>query len=94
MFGVYVSQVKVDGQIYGGVTNVGRKPTVDGVSPVGVETYLFGLNEDLYGKPIEVRFLDFIRPERKFASFEELREQIERDKETSLEWLERRKKKA
>ena len=94
LFGVYVSQVKVDGQIYGGVTNVGRKPTVDGVSPVGVETYLFGLNEDLYGKPIEVRFLDFIRPERKFASFEELREQIERDKETSLEWLERRKKKA
>lgn len=84
LFGVYVSRVKVDGKLYGGVTNVGKKPTIDGGSPVGVETFLFDLQEDLYGKWIEVQLLDFIRPEKKFDSLEALKEQIEKDKETSL----------
>ena len=83
-FGVYVTRVKVDGKLYGGVTNVGKKPTVEGGSPVGVETFLLDLDEDLYGKWIEVQFLDFIRPEQKFGSLEELKAQIEKDKETSL----------
>ena len=76
--------MKVDGKLYGGVTNVGKKPTIDGGSPVGVETFLFDLQEDLYGKWIEVQLLDFIRPEKKFDSLEALKEQIEKDKETSL----------
>ena len=51
---------------------------------MGVETFLFDLQEDLYGKWIEVQLLDFIRPEKKFDSLEALKEQIEKDKETSL----------
>ncbi len=87
LFGVYVSQTVVDGRVYGGVTNIGRKPTVEGEFPVGVETFLFGLDEDIYGKKIEVRLLDFIRPEKKFGSLQELKEQIERDKQTSISIL-------
>lgn len=86
-FGVYVSQVMVDGKLYGGVTNLGKKPTVHGDSPVGVETFIFGLTEDLYGKPLEVRLLNFQRPERKFDSMEQLKEQIEKDKQYSQEYL-------
>ena len=80
-FGVYVSRVLIDGRSFGGVTNIGRKPTIEGVSPVGVETFIYGLHEDLYGKNIEVQLLDFIRPECKFQSLKELKEQIQRDKE-------------
>ncbi len=94
LFGVYVTQVKLDGKIYGGVTNVGKKPTVKGDSPVGVETFIFGIDKDLYGRQIEVRFLDFIRPEQKFSGLEELRKQIERDKETSLSRLKEMEEKA
>ena len=57
---------------------------------MGVETFLFDLDEDLYGKWIEVQLLDFIRPEMKFESLEKLKEQIERDKETSLYYFKKK----
>ena len=80
-FGVYVSRVLVDGCYYCGVTNIGRKPTVAGENPIGAETYIFDLDEDLYGKVIEVQLLAFDRPEMKFGSLEELKKRIELDKE-------------
>lgn len=86
-FGVYVSRVLVDGSVYGGVTNIGRKPTIRGEFPVGVETFIMGLDEDLYGKPIEVQLLNFERREQKFDSLEELKAQIERDKQYAAKYL-------
>lgn len=80
-YGVYVSRVLVDGVYYMGVTNIGRKPTVGGDYPAGVETYIFGLDGDIYGKVIEVQLLAFDRPEQKFSSLEELKAGIEKDKE-------------
>lgn len=89
-FGVYVSRVLVDGIYYRGVTNIGRKPTVEGKSPVGVETYIFDLDEDIYGKAIEVQLLAFDRPEQKFPSLDRLKERIEKDKEFAAEYFRRR----
>jgi len=86
-FGVYVSQVSVDGTVYGGVTNIGRKPTIEGCSPVGVESFILGMEGDLYGKEIEVRLLNFERPEQKFGSLEELKARIELDKQYAAEYL-------
>lgn len=80
LFGVYVSRVMVDGVCYRGVTNIGRKPTVEGDNPVGAETYIFGLNRDIYGRVIEVQLLSFVRREKTFGSLEELKGQIQRDK--------------
>lgn len=88
-FGVYVSRVLAEGVYYGGITNIGRKPTVEKESPIGVETYIFGLDKDLYGKNIEVQLLNFERPERKFDSLEQLKEQIEKDKEYGLSYLDK-----
>ena len=87
-FGVYVSQVLVDGRLYRGVTNIGKKPTIAGESPVGVETFIMGLEENLYGKEIEVQLLNFERPEQKFASLKELKERIEKDKEYAAAYFE------
>jgi riboflavin kinase/FMN adenylyltransferase len=86
-FGVYVSRVLVDGVYYKGVTNIGKKPTVKGDNPVGVETYIFDLSEDIYGKWIEVQLLEFDRGEQKFASLEELKHRIELDKKFASDYF-------
>lgn len=64
---------------YGGVSNIGRKPTIQGENPIGVETYVMGLEEDLYGKDIQVQLLNFERPEQKFDSLDALKERIGKD---------------
>lgn len=86
-FGVYVSRVLIEGVWYGGITNIGRKPTIEGKSPVGVETYVFGFNREIYGKQIEVQLLNFERPERRFKSLDELKAQLLKDKEYGLKYL-------
>ena len=77
-FGVYATKTYIEGKEYFGISNVGVKPTV-AVPFAGVETYLFDCNENLYEKEAWVEFYHFVRPECKFDSVEELREQIQRD---------------
>lgn len=79
-YGVYSTVVEIDGKLYGGVTNVGIKPTVGSDRPLA-ETYILDFSGDLYGRVVEVYFFRFVRPERKFASIEQLREQIAHDKQ-------------
>ncbi len=77
-FGVYATKTYIEGKEYFGISNVGVKPTV-AVPFAGVETYLFDCNENLYEKEAWVEFYHFVRPECKFDSVEELRDQIQRD---------------
>jgi riboflavin kinase/FMN adenylyltransferase len=77
-FGVYASLATVDGKRHPSVSNVGRKPTV-GSDYTLSETYIQGYQGDLYGQHVPVEFLEFIRPEVKFGSVEELKAQIQRD---------------
>lgn len=77
--GVYVTEVLVEGKKYMGVTNVGCKPTVSDERIVGVETYIDDFSQDLYGEKIVVSFLEFIRPEMKFSSIDELKAQMSSD---------------
>ncbi|HIQ75358.1 MAG TPA: bifunctional riboflavin kinase/FAD synthetase [Candidatus Cottocaccamicrobium excrementipullorum] len=89
-FGVYVSRVLIDGRFYGGITNIGRKPTIpakNGTTPVGVETFVFSYEGNLYGKEIEVGLLHYVRPERKMSGLEELKAQITKDKEFGRRYL-------
>jgi len=76
--GVYVSQVICEGKCYGGVLNIGHNPTFGGQDLVA-ETHIFDFNLDIYGKPIKVNLLKFLRGEKKFASVDELASQIGRD---------------
>lgn len=76
--GVYFSDVTCRGKQYCGMTNIGYKPTVDG-SFLGVETYLYGANEDLYGAEAKVAIRRFRRHEMKFSTVEELKSQMEKD---------------
>ena len=77
--GVYYVRSKIGGVIKNGITDIGTKPTV-GAQFIGIETYFFDFDEDLYGEELEIELLHFSRPERKFQSLEELKEQIEKDR--------------
>ena len=88
-FGVYISKVVLkDGRILGGITNVGKKPTIKGKNPIGVETHILDFEEDLYDQSVEVRFLKFLRSEQKFSSVEELTAQMRSDIEQGRKYLE------
>ena len=78
--GVYVTSSYFGEKVYHGITNIGYKPTV-GESFVGVETYLFDCEEDLYGENCRVDFKKFLRPERKFSSLEALKARLLADAE-------------
>ena len=61
-FGVYVTQVRIDGRTYRGVTNVGVKPTIEGERLPGIETHIFDFSGELYVERVCVSFFDFLRP--------------------------------
>lgn len=84
-FGVYLTRTVVyeDGKnhVYHGITNVGRKPTIAGHNPVGVETHLLDFDKQIYGWRIKVEFLRQVRGEMRFGSLEELKAQMRKDVE-------------
>ena len=84
-FGVYASVTNVDGVNYPSVTNIGVRPTIEGVSEKRSETNIIGFEGDLYGKHPEVFIIEKIRGELKFNSLEELSNQIAKDRQSSLE---------
>jgi riboflavin kinase/FMN adenylyltransferase len=78
--GVYCANARIDNVLHRGVINLGIRPTVSsGTSQRVLEIYLFDFDRDIYGKDVEVRFLQYLRPERKFDSVEALVRQIETD---------------
>lgn len=88
--GVYVTATLIEGRWRRSVTNIGTRPTfVSGDAEPSVETYVMDWAGDLYGDVVRVRFLHRLRDERKFASLEELRRQIERDSARARRYFER-----
>ncbi len=84
--GVYAAEAKVDGELHRGVINLGVRPTVSGGKSERVlEIHLFDFDRDIYGRDIEVRFLKFLRPEKKFENLDALVAQIRRDAEEARE---------
>lgn len=79
--GVYYSSVIHGGITYKAISNVGYKPTVTDEKIMGVESFLFDFEGDLYGEEVLIQLHAFKRPEMKFGSVEALKEQMHRDKE-------------
>lgn len=77
--GVYVTDCEIDGKHYRGITNVGTRPTVDTDAAVNCETHVLDFSENIYGSLVTVSFLEYLRPEQKFETENELREQIRKD---------------
>ncbi len=78
-FGVYATRSRLaDGRVVSGVANLGKRPTVDGVSE-RLEVHLFDFEGDLYGQILETELIRFIRGEQKFEGLDALKAQIASD---------------
>jgi riboflavin kinase/FMN adenylyltransferase len=81
--GVYLVSSEISGKLYYGMMNIGYRPTVTDANVQTLETYFLDFEGNLYGQELKIKFLDYIREEKKFNSIEELKEQINKDKEFS-----------
>lgn len=89
--GVYVTEVVLLGRTFHGVTNVGLRPTVkEEEKRVGVETHILDFTGNVYDKRAKVVFKEFLRPERQFETFEDLKAQIEKDVDTTYIYFNRK----
>jgi len=76
--GIYATITQVDGKQFPSATNIGTRPTF-GERKKTVETHLLDYKDNLYGKEIRVEFVQKLRDEKRFASSQELKTQIEKD---------------
>ena len=82
--GAYFVRVETVGRQFYGMCNIGYRPTVASGNARTIETNIFGFDEDIYGLDIKVTFLQKIRDEIRFASLEELKMQLETDRDDCL----------
>jgi len=77
--GVYLCRVNIEaGQFYG-LTNMGYRPTLNKDDGIHIETHLLDFDGDIYGQRIEIQFIEKIRSEKRFDSFDDLKNQIAAD---------------
>jgi riboflavin kinase/FMN adenylyltransferase len=81
-----VEMFGIEGEPVAGVANVGTRPTIDGTRSL-LEVHLFDFSADIYGEYVFVDFLQRIREERRFDSFDKLKEQILLDAEKAREFF-------
>ena len=86
--GVYAVEIQIDRKTYRGVANVGVNPTFEG-NRFSVEVHIFNFDQDIYGREIQVAFIQRIREERVFRTPEALTDQIKRDMEQAKRILAR-----
>lgn len=85
--GVYVTEAKLKSGTYKAVTNIGHNPTFNNDDLTRVETHILNFDLDIYGEEVEIVFHQRIRDEKKFASVQDLVEQIARDVRSSEEFF-------
>jgi riboflavin kinase/FMN adenylyltransferase len=87
--GVYVTATLIEGAWRRSVTNIGTRPTFERDMEASVETYVLDWTGDLYGNVVRVRFLHRLRDERRFAAIDELKAQINLDRQRAESFFER-----
>lgn len=76
--GIYIVQAQIDTKTVFGLTSIGTNPTVGGTEKT-IETHFLNFEADLYGKPLTLEFLKFIRTEKTFDTLEHLQQEIKKD---------------
>lgn len=85
--GVYAVCVSVNGQDYKGILNIGHRPTLNNGNDLSIEVHILDFQGDIYNQKMRIEFIEFLRPEMKFNSVDELILQIQKDKETTIQVL-------
>lgn len=86
--GVYAARVVLPEGSFPAVTNVGVRPTVSREDTVTVESHLLDYSGNLYGRRLTLEFIDYLRPEQRFSSLEELSAQVAADGDRARQILE------
>ncbi len=84
--GVYAVRVILDNKLYQGMLNIGNRPTVDGAQHA-IEVHILDFKGNLYDHPIRIKMVERIRPEKRFADMNELREQLVKDRQLAQKIL-------
>jgi riboflavin kinase / FMN adenylyltransferase len=87
--GVYATTVQLDSVIHPSITNIGVRPTFGDTARPVVESHVLGFEGDLYGAPVRLGFVQRLRDERAFESVEQLRAQIDADRQRARSLFER-----
>lgn len=87
--GVYAAFIEVKGRQWPAMLNIGHRPTVEETGKMSIEAHLFDFKEDLYDQEVNIIFRHYLREEQKMNSLEQLKEQLEKDKENALSLLQR-----
>ncbi|MGQ1787322.1 MULTISPECIES: bifunctional riboflavin kinase/FAD synthetase [unclassified Saccharicrinis] len=77
--GVYACKIHVMGKTYGGMLNIGVRPTVNKDNELTIEAHILDFNQDIYSEEVEVTFIKKIRDEQKFDGIESLIQQLKTD---------------
>lgn len=86
--GVYLTKVHVRDKDHYALTNIGSNPTFETSEEKKIETYIYDFNQSIYGENISIEFIEFLRPDYKFNSAEELIAQMDQDKINGLNYIE------
>jgi riboflavin kinase/FMN adenylyltransferase len=81
--GVFAVMVQLSGQKYKGMGYIGQRPTINGMTR-NIEVNIFDFDQDIYTQPIRMEFLHFIRGDIKFTSLDDLKIQLEKDREAVM----------
>ena len=85
--GVYVSRILLGHRVLYGVTNVGRRPTLEDAVNDVAETFIFDFDEDIYGAKFTVELMHFLRPEEQYKSKDELINAVENNKKQARDFI-------
>ena len=78
--GVYAVYVYVNGEKHKGMLNIGYRPTINNGTDLSIEVHILDFQGDIYHQKMRIEFIDFLRPEEKFNSVDELVLQMQKDK--------------
>ena len=85
--GVYAVYVYVNGEKHKGMLNIGYRPTINNGTDLSIEVHILDFQDDIYHQKMRIEFIDFLRPEMKFNSVDELVLQMQKDKEYTIQVL-------
>ena len=82
--GVYASSAMIGEDVFPAITDIGVKPTVGSDCGEIMETHIIGFDGDVYDRAVKVSLRFYMRGEKKFSGLDELRAQLEKDKDISI----------
>ena len=84
--GIYAVTVTMAGETYKGMAYIGQRPTINGMTR-NIEVNIFDFNKEIYGQIIKMTFLEFLRKDVKFTGLDALKDQLQKDKENTLNYF-------